>query len=202
MSDRDVMFRETAVCRFPDPEDREALQRFGALVLVWASAAGHQEEGRSTYTSSALAAAAADLRHLSSYLRAVVDEVEGSVVEPAEAHLGYVAKRWAVQAADLAGAIEAAVAETEAGGQAVDGPPGAAPASSTADLYRLADRLSWLQSALRHAKGAEAALRAIPEDGPDPDLHGRLIVRASDLGHELEQLLKEERATAGLETGS
>jgi len=205
MSERDVIFRATFLARFPKAEDREVLQRFGSLVLSWAVAAEHSEEGRSTLTASALAAAAADLRHLSSYLRAVVDEVEGCVVGDAEARLGKRARTWTGKAADLAREIEAAVEEAEAEGRAEEESPAPAPdgrtadespapAPARADLHRLADRLAWIRSAHHDAKGAEAALRAISEDGPDPDLHRHLIIRASDLGHELELLLEEEGA--------
>lgn len=45
-----------------------------------------------------------------------------------------------------------------------------------------------------------AALQAIPEDGPDPDLHRHLIIRSSVLGHELELLLEEESAEREAET--
>lgn len=194
MSERDVAFRETFLRRFPDPEDRETLQRFGSLVLSWATGSEHSEEGKSTPTASALAAAATDLHHLSSYLGAVVDEVEGCVVGDAEARLGKRARTWTGKVADLAREIEAAVEEAEAEGRTEDESPGPAPAPGRAELHWLADRLAWIRCALRDAKGAEAALRAISEDGPDPDLHGSLIVRASDLGHELELLLEEEGA--------
>ena len=207
MSERDVIFRATFLARFPKAQDREVLQRFGSLVLSWVIAAEHSEEGKSTLTASALAAAAADLRHLSSYLRAVVDEVEGCVVGDAEARLGQRARTWTGKAADLAREIETAVEEAEADGQAEDEPPGSAPvdespapAPAGADLHRLADRLAWIRSALHDAKGAEEALRAISEDGPDPGLHRHLIIRASDLGHEVELLLKEEGAEREVET--
>lgn len=114
VSDRDVLFRETALCRFPDPEDRETLQRLGSLVLDWASAAEHLEEGRSTYTASALDAVARDLRHLTVYLQAVGEEVEENVVEAAEARLGKLAKTWAGKVGDLAHEIECRVEEAEA----------------------------------------------------------------------------------------
>jgi len=195
MSQREVIYRETFLARFPKAQDREVLQRFGSLVLTWAIAAEHTEEGRSTLTASALAAAAADLRHLSSYLRAVVDEVEGCVVGDAEARLGKRARTWTGKAADLAREIEAAVeqAEVEGAGPAPED-ESPAPASDRTTLHRLADRLAWIRSARHDAKGAEAALQAISVDGPDPDLHRHLIIRASDLGHELDLLLEEEGA--------
>ncbi|HSL82553.1 MAG TPA: hypothetical protein VLF66_07230 [Thermoanaerobaculia bacterium] len=188
----DVLFRETALCRFPDEEERETLQRFGALVLAWAVGAEHGEEGRATQTGSSLAAVAADLHHLAEYLRAVVDEVEGSVVEPAEAHLAHLATGWARRAEALAREVEAAVEGAEDGAE-----PEAAPARAWRDLtaeesWRLAERCSWIQQALREARGVEAALRAIPEDGPDPGLHRHLSGRASDLCTELELLRKNE----------
>ena len=201
MSQREVIYRETFLARFPKAQDREVLQRFGSLVLTWAIAAEHTEEGRSTLTASALAAAAADLRHLSSYLRAVVDEVEGCVVGDAEARLGKRARTWTGKAADLAREIEAAVEQAEVEGQTEDESAGPAPedespapASDRTTLHRLADRLAWIRSARHDAKGAEAALQAISVDGPDPDLHRHLISRASDRGHELDLLLEEEGA--------
>jgi hypothetical protein len=189
----DFLYRETALCRFPDSEERETLQRFGSLVLAWAVGAEHGEEGKATQTGSALSAVAADLRHLSVYLRAVVDEVEGNVVEPAEAHLGFLAKRWVPKVAVLAQEVESAVEKAEA----ETDPEAAAPARTGRDLTaeeirRLADRCSWVHRALLNARGVEAALQAIPQDGPDPKLHRHLLLRASDLCTELELLLKNE----------
>ncbi|HSL84261.1 MAG TPA: hypothetical protein VLF66_15920 [Thermoanaerobaculia bacterium] len=202
-SPEDFLFRETALCRFPDPEERETLQRFGSLVLSWAVGAEHGEEGKATQTGSSLAAVAADLRHLSQYRRAVVDEVEGNVVEPAEAHLGFLAKRWVPRVAVLAREVESAVEAAEAPTAAVQAgtDPEAAPAGTGRDLTaqeirRLADRCSWVQMALLNARGVEAALQAIPKGRPDPALHRHLLVRASDLCTEMELLLRNEGCPA------
>ena len=61
-----------------------------------------------------------------------------------------------------------------------------------AELFRLADRLSWIRAALRGAVSAETALRAISQDGPAPELHRHLVVSASDLSSQVRVLLKEE----------
>ena len=191
-SPMDVMFRETFLARLPDPEERETLQRFGSMVLSWAVGAEHSAEGRDTPTASEIAPVAADLHHLASYLRTVVDEVEGAEVEPAEAHLGFLAKRWAPKVEALAREVEAAVEAAE-GGAAPEDPPAREVRDLTAEeVWRLADRCSWIQQALRDARGVETALQAIPEDGPDPELHSHLSVRASDLCTELELLRENE----------
>jgi hypothetical protein len=169
----DFLYRETALCRFPDPEERETLQRFGSLVLAWAVGAEHSEEGKATQTGSALAAVAADLRHLSVYLRAVVDEVEGNVVEPAEAHLGFLAKRWVLRvsalARDIDSAIEAAEARTET------------------------EHTARLRTALRDAQQLEAMFEELAEaGGPHTAIYREQHRRASDLGTDLLRLLEDE----------
>jgi hypothetical protein len=63
---------------------------------------------------------------------------------------------------------------------------------SAEEIRRLADRCSWLYMALLNARGVESALQAIPETGPDSELHSHLIVRASDLCTELELLRENE----------
>ena len=114
MSERDVIFRENFLCRFQDPDERESLQRFGGLLLDLAAGAERVEAGRSGMTTSALYAAAADLRRLSFYFRTVAEEVAGCEVSAQEAGLGVLAKGWAGQVGDLANAIEGEVEETEA----------------------------------------------------------------------------------------
>jgi hypothetical protein len=175
----DFLFRETALCRFPDPEERETLQRFGSLVLAWAVGAEHSEEGKATQTGSALAAVAADLLHLSEYLRALVDEVEGNVVEPAEAHLGFLAKRWAPRVSALAREVESAVEAAEA-----DAQPETEP-----------DRTARLRTALRDAQRLEAFFEELAEaGGSDAAIYPEQHRRASDLGTDLLRLLEDEAA--------
>lgn len=113
---RDVLFRETFLARLPDPEERETMQRFGSMVLSWAVGAEHSAEGRDTPTASEIAPVAADLRHLAVYLRTVVDEVEGSVVETRESYLAHLATGWARRVDALAQEVEAALDAAETGG--------------------------------------------------------------------------------------
>ncbi|HSL82396.1 MAG TPA: hypothetical protein VLF66_06435 [Thermoanaerobaculia bacterium] len=175
----DFLYRETALCRFPDPEERETLQRFGNLVLAWAVGAEHGEEGKATQTGSALAAVAADLRHLSEYLRAVVDEVEGNEVEAAEAHLGFLAKRWAPRVAALARDIDAAVEAAETDTEAETEP----------------DRTARLRTALRDTQRLEAFFEELAEaGGGNAPIYREQHRRASDLGTDLLRLLEDEAA--------
>ncbi|HSL81982.1 MAG TPA: hypothetical protein VLF66_04350 [Thermoanaerobaculia bacterium] len=180
----DFLYRETALCRFPDPEERETLQRFGSLVLAWAVGAEHSVGGKATQTASSLAAVAADLRHLSVYLRGVVDEVEGNVVEPAEAHLGFLAKRWVPRVAALAREVESAVEAAEA-----DAQPETEP-----------DRTARLWTALREAQRLAAFFEELAEaGGGNAHIYREQHRRASDLGTDLLRLLDDE---TGQDAGS
>ena len=159
----DFLYRETALCRFPDPEERETLQRFGSLVLAWAVAAEHSEEGEATQTGSSLAAVAADLRHLSEYLRAAVDEVEGNEVEAAEAHLGFLAKRWVPRVSALARDIDAAVEAAEADAQPETEPDRTARLRTA---LREAQRLGAFFEELAEAVEGVGAHASLPESPP------------------------------------
>jgi hypothetical protein len=101
-------FRETTLQLIDDPEDREAMRRFGRLIYHLAVEVSQDlgTNGESSVTRADLRAAAADFRSLGGYLRLVERSAVESSLEPPDARLARFAGRLAGRVDNLVESIE------------------------------------------------------------------------------------------------
>ncbi|HEV3457303.1 MAG TPA: hypothetical protein VHG32_12150 [Thermoanaerobaculia bacterium] len=103
-------FRETTLQLIDDPEDREAMRRFGRLLYHLALEAtmesGTGTDGESSVTRAELRAVAGDFRSLGGYLRLVEHSAVESSLEPPDAKLARFAGKLSRQVGALVEKIE------------------------------------------------------------------------------------------------
>jgi hypothetical protein len=98
-------FRETSLLLIDDPADREALRRVGRLIHDMA-VVETDLPGPDSPTHNELRAAAAELRFMEFFLKAVCHSAQESVLPPEDVVLAQFAGRMALQVGALAETIE------------------------------------------------------------------------------------------------
>jgi hypothetical protein len=158
----ETVWRHTFLAQFANPADRQALQRFGALLYTVTLSAGYAGDPDRLVAADDLDAVADDLDALAAALQEISEVPDHLVLGPENRDLCREARDWEGRSGDLAHEIRCRVREVE-GGPA----PKPAPAADDED-----------RSLGQDLRDSDRIARRLANHHPDPEvrrIYGQLV---------------------------